>query len=127
MKDEETMYKLVCSTRFDKMEVKMDEHQKDMGAIKRKIFNGYENRFNNMDKKLEEFKTANIKSHDEIRKSIDGMNKFIRGALLSMIGLLLSLMIAAGVDFATTYHHNRANLKVEHTIEKDIHSEINTP
>jgi len=126
MKDEKSMYKLVCSSRFDSMEIKLEAQREDIGAIKRKVFNGYENRFNDMDKKLEEFKNDNSQAHAELRRTIDSMNKFIRSALLSMIGLLLTFLLGLGVDFIITRATAHKSLKNERVIEKDISDEINT-
>jgi len=126
MKDEKSMYKLVCSSRFDSMETKLEAQREDIGAIKRKVFNGYENRFNDMDKKLEEFKDDNFKAHAELRRTIDSMNKFIRSALLSMIGLLLTFLLGLGVDFIINRTTAHKSLQNEHVIEKDISDEVNT-
>lgn len=126
MEDETSMYKLVCNSRFDKMEHTLKTQNKDLTEIKAKIFNGYEQRFNDMDKKMDEFKKDNKESHKEIRESIDAMNSFIRKALIGLIGLLLTLMIGAGIDFALSYKNQANVVKTEHVIKKDLNTnEIN--
>lgn len=126
MEDETSMYKLVCSNRFDKMESTLSTQNKDLTEIKAKIFNGYEQRFNDMNDKIDGFTKNNNESHKEIRKSIDDMNKFIRRALIGLIGLLLTLMVGAGIDFALSYQTRTNVVKTEHVIKKDLNTnEIN--
>jgi len=122
MEDETSMYKLVCSSRFDKMESALNTQNKELIKIKAKIFNGYEQRFNDMDKKIDGLKKDNDTNHKEIRNSIDGMNKFIRRALIGLIGLLLTLMLGAGINFVLSYKNQANVVKTEHVIKQDLNT-----
>lgn len=117
-------YEFVCKGEFDRINSAvrdgakiLERHTEAITEMGKKVFNGHGDAILALSKKLDEEIADNLRNHEEIKRALSGVMKFVAASLITIFVALLGIL---GSVWVLSLQTNNSMGRIEHTLDVNV-------